>query len=219
MNCADYESTICDYVDGTLAPDQKAELERHLAECPACAEVARDSAAAVAFIGRAAAVEPPPELITRILFEGPWNAGKAKPAAWRKWVAGALSPILQPRFAMGMAMTILSLAMLWRAVGPAPLRARDLKPARIWATLEDRGAYAWGRTVKFYENLKFVYQIQSTLRQWQQQEQRDEEQRPAAGQENPGANTDGRKLPVTSPSGSTPAPDGPAPSRSPGETR
>jgi len=207
MNCADIEISICEYVDGTLAPAQKAEFERHLAECPACAEMARDSAAAVEFIGRAETVEPPPELITRILFEGPWNEGKAKPAAWRKWVTVALSPIFQPRFAMGMAMTILSFAMLWRAVGPAPLRASDLRPARIWAALEDRGAYAWGRTVKFYENLKFVYQIQSTLHQWQQQQE--EEQRPAAGQDTPAANTDGRKLPVTSP----------APSKSQGQTQ
>jgi len=48
MNCAESEIAICGYVDGTLAPAQKAELERHLAECPACAGVARDSAAAVA---------------------------------------------------------------------------------------------------------------------------------------------------------------------------
>jgi hypothetical protein len=215
MTCADFESSICEYVDGTLGPAQKAALERHLAECPACAAMARDGAAAVEFMGRAADVEPPPELITRILFEGPWNAGKAKPAAWRKWMAGALSPILQPRFAMGMAMTILSLAMLWRTAGPAPLRARDLRPSRIWAALEDRGAYAWGRTVKFYENLKFVYQIQSTLHQWQQQQE--EEQRPAAGQENPGANTDGRKLPVTSPPGSSSTPGGAL--KSAGETQ
>jgi hypothetical protein len=216
MNCADYEISICDYVDGSIAAAQKAELERHLAECPACAEVVRDGAAAVAFMERAAAVEPPPELITRILFEGPWNAGKAKPAAWRKWLSGALSPILQPRFAMGMAMTILSLAMLWRTAGPAPLRARDLKPSRIWATLEDRGVYAWGRTVKFYENLKLVYEIQSTLRQWQQQE---EEQGPAAVQENPGGNADGRKLPVTSPAVSNAAHGGPAAANTSGEKR
>jgi anti-sigma factor RsiW len=200
MNCADIEIAICDYVDGTLAPERKAEVERHLAQCPACAGMARDAAAAVAFMERAESVEPPPELITKILFEGPWNAGKAKPSAWRKWGTLALTPIFQPRFAMGMAMTILSLAMLWRTVGPAPLRARDVKPARIWATLEDRGVYAWGRTVKFYENLKFVYQIQSTLHQWQAQQE--EEQRPAASQEKPGADTDGRKLPVTSPTGS-----------------
>ncbi len=218
MNCADIEIAICDYLDGTLGPAQKAEVERHLAECAACAGMAHDAAAAVAFMERAEDVEAPPELITRILFEGPWNANKTKPSAWRKWMAGALSPILQPRFAMSMAMTILSLAMLWRTVGPAPLTARDLKPARIWATVEDRAMYAWGRTAKFYENLKIVYQIQSTLRQWQQQEE--EEQRVAGEpQEKPTDSTDGRRLPVTPPAGAGHAPGGGAPVRRPGETQ
>jgi len=84
---------------------------------------------------------------------------------------------------------------------PAPLSARDLRPSRIWATLEDRGAYAWGRTVKFYENLKFVYQIQSTLRQWQQRQQ---EEQPSAAVE------DGRKLPVKAPTGAGSAPGAPS---------
>ena len=60
---------------------------------------------------RAAEVEPPPELITRILFDAPVEQGQEPSRrAWRKWLAGALSPILQPKFAMGMAMTILSLS-------------------------------------------------------------------------------------------------------------
>src|ERR1051326_637629 len=86
MNCAEIEILICDYVDGTLAPALKAELERHLAECPACADLAHDSAAAVAFIGRAADVEPPPELITRILFDAPWSKVRARSKA-RVWIS------------------------------------------------------------------------------------------------------------------------------------
>jgi anti-sigma factor RsiW len=73
MNCAEIEILICDYVDGALAADQRPALERHLSECPACAELARDSAAAVAFIGCAEEAAPPPELITRILFDAPWR--------------------------------------------------------------------------------------------------------------------------------------------------
>ena len=34
--------------------------------------MARDAAAAVSFMERAAEVEPPPELMTRLLFEAPW---------------------------------------------------------------------------------------------------------------------------------------------------
>ena len=89
MNCADIEILICDYVDGTLTAERKAAVERHLAECPACAELARDSAAAVAFMERAADVEPPPELITRILFDAPWS--KDRPVEGRAQLDGRRS--------------------------------------------------------------------------------------------------------------------------------
>ena len=85
MNCAETEILICEYVEGGLAADLKSELERHFAACPACAELARDSAAGFAFMERAAEVEPPPELITRILFEAPWSKGKPKPVSLSCW--------------------------------------------------------------------------------------------------------------------------------------
>jgi hypothetical protein len=216
MNCADLEILICDYVDGTLATDRRAEVERHLAECPACAELARDSAAAVQFMDRAAAVEPPPELITRILFDAPWGKSKPKSKA-RVWTTAILSPFLQPKYAMGMAMTILSFGMLARFVAPVRQpKMADLRPSQVWAGLEDRATRAWGRTVKFYDNLKFVYQIQTTLREWQQQ---DEERRPANDQKPSEPKTDDRKLPVKSaptPQGATTPGDAPH-SSSPGE--
>jgi hypothetical protein len=194
MNCADVETLICDYLDGTLTAERKSAVERHLAQCPACAELARDSAAAVEFMERAAEVEPPPELITRILFDAPWNKDRAKPAGARSWLAAILGPILQPRFAMSMAMTILSLALLARFVAPVrQLRMSDLEPAEVWAGIEDRAYRAWGRTVKFYDNLKFVYQIQTTLREWQQQ---GEDQQSAPVPEAPERKTDEHKLPV-----------------------
>ncbi len=212
MNCGELEPLICDYVDGALDAGHRAEAERHLAECPACAELARDCADAVAFMGRAAEVEPPPELITKILFEAPWSSGKKRPA-WRRWAEMIFSPILQPRFAMGMAMTILSLSMLYRFVAPSPLREKDLRPDRIFATLEDRAIRTWGRTVKFYDNLKFVYQIQTTLREWQDQQK---EQQPAAAPS--GGETDERKLPVRTPAEQNASPEDAQPSNRTGGT-
>ena len=191
MNCAELEILICDYVDGTLESAQKAELERHLSECQICAELARDSAAAVAFIGRAAEIEPPPELVTRILFDAPWTREKTGPKL-RHWMRSVVGVILQPRMAMGIAMTAITLSFLWQYAMPKQLKASDLQPAKVWAGLEDRATYAWGRTVKFYENLKFVYQIQSMLRDLQQQE----EEQPAAGGKSSNRPADQRKLPV-----------------------
>jgi hypothetical protein len=191
MTCAEYEILICDYVDGTLDTADRAKVEAHLAACPSCAELARDSAAAVAFMERAADVEPPPELVNRILFDAPWTREKSQSRA-REWMRAILSPILQPRFAMGIALTMLSLSII--AQGKMPrLQASDLQPAAIWRSLDQRVIYTWGRTVKFYNNLKFVYQIQTMLHEWQQQS----EDQPATVQKNSEHKTDERKLPVS----------------------
>src|SRR5262245_18351368 len=170
MNCAEIEVLICDYVDGTLAPEQKAELERHFSACPDCAELAQDSAAAVSFIERAADVEPPPELITRILFDAPWTKSKSESRP-RRWLNAILGPVLTPRYAMGMAMTVLSLSMLAKFVGPVrPNPISDLRPSQVWAGVEDRAARVWSRTVKFYDSVKVGDQIQTALREWRQEE-------------------------------------------------
>lgn len=196
MTCAELEPLICDYVDGTLRPDARTMVERHLAACRNCAELAAESAAAVKFMERAAEVEPPPELMTRLLFNAPWTHAKNANAGLRNWLRRLLHPVLQPRFAMGMAMTILSFAMLARYVAPArQLRPSDLAPAKVWAGVEDGVYRAWQRTVKFYESIKLVYQIQSKLRELQQQQE--DEQKPAAESRGTGSgNTDEHRLPV-----------------------
>jgi len=188
MNCAEIEILICDYVDGTLAPAQRAEVERHLAECTACAALAADSAAAVAFMDRSADVEPPPELVTRILFDAPWQKSRTG------WFSKVFNSVLQPKFAMSMALTVLSFSMLFgrfRQLNPS-----DLQPAKVWAGLEDRAYLVWSRTVKFYDNLKFVYQIQTTLREWQQ----DQDAQQSAGDSDVRQNKpDEHRLPVKTP--------------------
>jgi Putative zinc-finger len=210
MSCAEIEILICDYVDGTLPAERKAEVDRHLAECPACAELTRDSAAALAFIETAAEVAPPPELITRILFDAPWRRNKPVARGLRSKLAGWMSPVLQPKFVMGAAMTILSFSILSQLAPVRQLRASDLEPKAVLLGLENRVMDAWDRTVKFYDNLKFVYQIQTTLREWQQQ---DQEQRPVKSR-GTGQRTDDHKLPAKSapgggavnpPAGGTPA--------------
>jgi len=197
MTCAELEIFICDYVDGTLSPAQKAEVERHLGQCPNCAELARDSAAAVRFMESAADVEPPPELITRILHDSPWKKVGIVRRGAPSWLGRMFSPLVQPRIVLGMAMTILSFSLLKPFVAPGlrQLKPEDLKPSAVWASIDDQAHRFWARTVKYYENLKVVYQIQTMLREWQQQ---DEDQPADAASGN--RKTDDRKLPLkTSP--------------------
>jgi anti-sigma factor RsiW len=173
MNCADVEILLADYVDGTLRGEQKSAFEQHLATCAECSELARDAAGAVAFMGRTAVVEAPPELLTRILFEitdGPSHAA-VKPSWIRRIFGTRLEPLLQPRFTMGLAMTILSFAMLGRFSGiqVRQLKPSDLDPVKVWAATEDRVSRAWARTMKYYENLRVVFEIQTKLKEWTDQ--------------------------------------------------
>ena len=69
-------------------------------------------------------------------------------------------------------------------------RAADLRPSEVWASLDDRAHRAWARSVKYYENLKVVYQIQTLLRDWQQQAEDQKATKPSEQK------ADDRKLPV-----------------------
>lgn len=185
MNCADLEILLCDYVDGALAGEQRSTVESHLSACPVCRELVADASAAIEFIHRAAEVEAPPELVTRIIFHNrPEKSTAPERKGWRKWFGGWLEPVLQPRFAMGMAMTILSFSMLGRFAGipSRQLRASDLEPAKVWAALDDRAHRTWERAVKYYESLRLVYEIQSRLREWTEQEENGRKSPSASGQ-------------------------------------
>jgi len=149
LTCAELEVLLADYLDGALGAEQSAEVETHLA-----AKILHETAS-----GR--------------------HGRLGNPAGIRGWFQRLTAPLLQPRLVMGMALTIFSFSVMARCgVAPRQLRPADMEPAMIWASLDDRAHRAWERSVKFYENLKFVYEIQSRLREWEEQQQ--EEERSAA---------------------------------------
>lgn len=174
MKCAELESLLCDYVDGTLTQSERATVELHLAACAACKLLVEDAKAAVDFMATASVPEPPPALVNAILHEA--RTGKASPirrSGASHWLGKLLEPILQPKFAMGMAMTILSFSMLGRLTGVEirRLTPQDLEPARVWSTLEDKAYRTWERAKKYYESLRVVYEIQQTLNDWSESQE------------------------------------------------
>ena len=178
MTCGEMEILLCDYLDGALDAGGRRAVEEHLAACASCSEMARDAGMATAFIERAAVPEPPPALIARILNETAsgrhGRLGNAR--GLRGWIEKALGPVLQPRLVMGMALTVLSFSMMARCAGVSPreIKPSDMQPAKVWAALDDRVHRAWGRTVKFYQDIKFVYEIQTQLREWNEQQAADD---------------------------------------------
>jgi hypothetical protein len=138
-----------------------------------------------------APAEPPAELLTRILHELPTGRPAAeKRSWWWKLTGGPVQALLQPRYVMGMAMTVLSFSMIARFahIEPRQLRPADLDPVKIWASIDDRSHRMWDRTMKYYDNLRLVIEIQSRLKEWT-----DQEPAPNAGASKQKAESSGQK--------------------------
>jgi hypothetical protein len=179
MTCAEFEILLCDYVDGTLHAEERTTLENHLSGCPACTQLAQDVQGVTAFIERVPEVRPPAELMTRILHNAPTGRrataeerASTSPSWAKRFFGGFVQSVLQPRYVMGMAMTILSFSMLARFahIEPRQLRPADLDPVKVWQGIDDRSHRVWDRTMKYYDNLKLVIEIQSRLKEWTDQD-------------------------------------------------
>jgi anti-sigma factor RsiW len=174
MNCAAFEILLADYLDNTLGAPERAALEAHVSSCAGCRDLLNDAGGALSFLQRAEEVEIPAELITRIAYLAPTSRVRdpfERQSFFSRLISRWLQPILQPRLVMGMAMTILSFAMLERCTGVRVQRieAADLNPVRIWGGVEDRAIRVKDRAVKYYENLRWVYEIEVRLRSLQDQ--------------------------------------------------
>jgi Putative zinc-finger len=167
--CANFDTLLADYLDGTLGVEDESAVDAHLAGCAVCAELARDAGGVMALLADVPKPEPPAALVNQILFattkKRHWNPLTVNPLArfsgWAsEWVSGFhFSNILQPRWAMGLALAALSLMMV----------------GRFWSPAENTAYRAWNRTVKRYENLEVVYDVQTQMQDWldQRDAQRD----------------------------------------------
>jgi hypothetical protein len=181
MQCSEFEILLCEYLDGTLEAASGREAEKHASGCPHCAAMLADARAFLRFAERVPPVEAPAELITGILYRT--QTGRAplgRDGGWRRW----LGRIWQPRFVMGMAMTILSVSMLSRVAGVKvrQLEAADLNPVSVWRQVNNQAHRLWDRGVKFYQNVWFIYEIMSQLRSSEEEEEPPQEgQAPGEG--------------------------------------
>jgi hypothetical protein len=184
FTCAEFEVLLADWIDETLAVPgreaQRAAFLGHLESCAACADLAEDTRFAIAFMDRAAEVETPPALVTKILHAT--NAGwefKLRGRGLSGWINRTFAPVLRPRFAMSAAVTLISLTMMARGCGlpEKTFTAADLDPVRLWTSLDDRTHRIWVRTVKSYESMRLVYEVRNQINDWAQQQRQDDEAR------------------------------------------
>src|SRR5258706_13721279 len=78
-----------------------------------------------------------------------------------------LLSVMQPRFAMTAAMAFFSLSVMVNLSGVklSDLRHLDLRPSAISTTATLQYHETTARVVKYYENIRFVYEFESRLRE------------------------------------------------------
>jgi hypothetical protein len=184
MPCHEFDSLLSDAIDGLLSKPELDRFQAHARACAACGPLLAEVEAGRNWLKDLTEVEPPAGLVNSILasttgvdtqrlrvnVSAPtrvslWERAQAWASAW---VAKSVQPVWttarQPRFAMsfGMAFFSLSVALSVLGVKPADLRQISLRPAAIRHTYYNTQA----RVVRFYENIRFVYEVESRVREF-----------------------------------------------------
>ena len=184
MQCHEFDGLVNDALDGVLTGTQLDAFQAHTRTCSACAPLFAEVTAGRNWLKDLTEVEPPASLVNNILASTTGvdtqrlrvnvSAAPRVPrlgSSWwertQAWASQATQPIWatvrQPRFAMsfGMAFFSLSVALSVLGVKPADLRSVSLRPTAIRHTYYNTQA----RVVRYYENIRFVYEVESRVRE------------------------------------------------------
>jgi len=185
IECAEFEALIGEALDGQLSGARKASFEAHRRVCEVCGPLFAEVQAGQKWLRSLEAVEPPAYLVRNILaatsgvvsrrsLSAATTAdGRTTPRGervrewWDSFSASFVRPVAafvrQPRFVMSFGMIFFSFSLALNAAGvkAKDLTKVDLRPAAVRHAYN--GAQVW--VVQHYENIRFVYEIESKLRE------------------------------------------------------
>jgi len=186
--CGLWETLLADALDGLLNPADEATFSEHMAVCPACTALFEDARRGREWLEF---LSPEPEvpmgLLDKILAQtGPGQvegygliAGNANvlpmQPAWQRpgvarLVAAQARRFAEPRLLMTAAMAFFTIALTLNLTGVrlSSLRMSDLRPVAVRSFMERRITMASTPIIRYYDHLRFVYEVQSTMRQLRQ---------------------------------------------------
>jgi len=176
LRCEEWELLLTDALDGRLPPAEAAAFAAHSAECPGCADQLAHVRQGREWLGYLhTEPEVPANLVRRILDKtvgagavpvpvlagaGQGTGAVAMAVPWRR-------NFHEMRLLMTVAMAFFSIALTLNLAGIkfGNLHMADLRPASIGGALSRQFYGAQGSVVRFYNNLRFVYQLESRMRE------------------------------------------------------
>jgi hypothetical protein len=158
-NCTLTEERLSDALEGTLLPDEAAAFSKHAAACERCAGLVAQVGGLVTRMRQIPPVDEPPFLASRIIAATRGTPARRPGAGgWFAW----LPAIWQPRFAMGVLTVAATFLIVFHAVSAAPGKI-GFSPANLFRNANRHAHLTYARGVKFVNDLRVVYVIQSRL--------------------------------------------------------
>jgi len=197
--CGQWETLLAEALDGLLKPADEAIFTAHMSVCPACAALFEDARRGREWLEF---LSPEPEvpagLLDKILAHtGPGQAESLgltagavnvlpMPPVWQRpgmmgRVVGQARRFAEPNLLMTAAMAFFTIALTLNLTGVRlnGFRLADLRPTAVRSFMERRITMASTPIVRYYDHLRFVREVESTVRQLRRTtESEDNQQRP-----------------------------------------
>ncbi|MFZ0286931.1 MAG: zf-HC2 domain-containing protein [Terriglobales bacterium] len=180
MQCNEFDALLSDALDKMLTGPQAEAFLAHGKTCPVCGPLLAEAEIGKHWLEQLVEVDPPAMLVHNILAStvgldtARMHGAFAVPAqaSWfermtdrvRMLLGPVVTVVRQPRFVMsfGMAFFSLSISLSLAGVKLSDLRHADLRPSAIRLSYYETS----GRVVKYYENIRFVYELESRVREF-----------------------------------------------------
>jgi hypothetical protein len=175
LRCEEWEALLADALDGLLPDGKAAAFRAHSADCANCGDLLAHAEQGREWLGYLH-TEPdvPAALMGKILERTVGPGSMPLPVVAAGQGAGAAAMALpwrrnfhETRLLMTVAMAFFSIALTLNLIGVkvSDLRLADLRPATIGSTVSRQFYAARGSVVRYYDNLRFVYQLESRMRE------------------------------------------------------
>lgn len=179
MRCGEFEALLSEALDRQLTGAKLEGFQAHARACAICGPLLTEAETGQRWLKSLVEVEPPAHLVHNVLAGtsgiettrlGATVAARREPSLLDRlqdWASSLVIPVIatlrRPRLVMsfGMAFFSITFAMSVAGVKLGDLKQVDLRPSALKRTYYT----TTGKVVKYYENIRFVYEVESRVRE------------------------------------------------------
>ncbi len=185
VDCSALEPLLTEWTEDALSATTEAAIQAHAAQCEGCSLLLAHARQGYDWLDllRQQTVEPPVGLAEAIVAR---TSGAVAPLTATPHLAadavvtsyphrfGSIAPLaalrrtfFDPRMALTAAMAFFSISLTLNMLGVrlGAIRASDLTPDGLHRLLTRQYVQASANVVRYYENLRFVYEVESSVRE------------------------------------------------------